>query len=83
MVIARPGWSLPDEGEVAAWMQAHRVASPTDLRCRPAGGVLLEALRPLAISSTEIRELLASGRSVRYLLPEPVLDYIATHSLYL
>ena len=82
VVIARPGWSLPEEGEVASWIQAHRASSPEDLRSRTGGRILLEALRPLAISSTEIRGLLATGRSVRYLLPEPVLDYIATHSLY-
>ncbi len=39
-------------------------------------------MTPLAISATHIRELLAQGRSARYLLPAPVLDYIAAHSLY-
>lgn len=36
----------------------------------------------LDISSTGIRALLAAGRSVRYLLPLPVADYIAQHGLY-
>jgi len=39
-------------------------------------------LRPLAISSTEIRGLLGTGQSARYLLPEPVLDYIQSRQLY-
>jgi nicotinate-nucleotide adenylyltransferase len=36
----------------------------------------------LAISATQIRKLLANGLSARYLLPDSVLDYIQTHSLY-
>ncbi len=82
VVIARPGWQLPDSGEVAQWLQAHRLAGGEALRQRPAGGIVVEQLRPLAISSTEIREHLARGHSVRYLLPEPVLEYIQQHSLY-
>ena len=36
----------------------------------------------LDISSTSIRQLLSGGRSVRYLLPTPVADYIEQHALY-
>ena len=82
VVLARPGWRLPGEGAVASWLAAHRVRDRDILRQHPAGSVLVEELRPLAISSTEIRELLAAGRSARYLLPEPVLDYIESNRLY-
>jgi len=82
VVIARPGWQLPAEGVVADWLQAHRLKSPRQLGAQPCGGVLIEELRPLAISSTEIRSLLAAGRSARFLLPQAVLDYIQSHSLY-
>lgn len=37
---------------------------------------------PLAISSTLIRDRIASGQPVRYLVPEGVAAYIATHNLY-
>lgn len=37
---------------------------------------------PLDISSTKIREYLAQGKSVQFLLPETVLDYINQHRLY-
>ena len=81
-VIARPGWQLPRGGAVAQWLDRHLADSPAALRQDVSGSILIEALRPLAISSTEIRQLLRAGRSARYLLPESVLDYIATHKLY-
>lgn len=37
---------------------------------------------PLDISSTRIRDYLAQGKSVQFLLPETVLDYINQHQLY-
>ena len=36
----------------------------------------------IGISSTEIRDRLRSGRSIRYLVPRRVEDYINTHNLY-
>jgi len=34
------------------------------------------------VSSTEIRDMLASGRDVEHLVPQPVLQYIVKHGLY-
>ena len=82
VVIARPGWQLPRAGDLAQWLKTHQLESSELLRQRPCGGIVIEELRPLAISSTEIRDLLASGRSARYLMPQSVLDYIQTHTLY-
>ena len=36
----------------------------------------------IGISSTELRQRLATGKSVRYLIPESVAEYIARHGLY-
>jgi nicotinate-nucleotide adenylyltransferase len=41
-----------------------------------------ETSNALPISSTEIREMLQSHLSPRYLLPDDILDYITKHKLY-
>ena len=37
---------------------------------------------PLDISATYLRECLRTGKSVRYLVPEPVWEYLETSTLY-
>jgi nicotinate-nucleotide adenylyltransferase len=82
LVIARPGWDLPERGEVSQWLAQNRLDEPQGLVEKVSGSVYIEQLRPLDISSTEIRKLLANRQSARYLMPEPVLDYIEEHGLY-
>ena len=48
----------------------------------PAGAVWMHRMTPLAISATAIRATLARRGSVRYLVPDAVLDYIHEHQLY-
>lgn len=55
---------------------------PARLAAQPAGLVLPFDMTPLGISASLIRDLLAHGSSARYLLPDPVLDYIGLHHLY-
>jgi nicotinate-nucleotide adenylyltransferase len=52
------------------------------LRTAPAGCVLPFDMTPLAISASLLRVRLSAGHSVRYLLPDAVLDYIHSHHLY-
>jgi nicotinate-nucleotide adenylyltransferase len=60
-----------------------RVApSPAAALAEAAGAVIPLAMTPLAISSTDLRERLASGRSLRWLAPDAVLDYIHRNALY-
>ena len=48
----------------------------------PAGRVMTFSMTPLSISSTAIRALAAEGSSIRYLTPDPVVEYIRSHRLY-
>lgn len=47
-----------------------------------AGSVHFQAMTPLEISATAIRNILSRQGSARYLLPEAVLNYIHEHQLY-
>jgi nicotinate-nucleotide adenylyltransferase len=40
------------------------------------------AMTPIAISSTSIRALLQASSSIRYLTPDPVVDFIHQQQLY-
>lgn len=73
-VLSRPGISagLPDELERE--VAGRRIADAVGLRVLPAGKVVELAVTPLEISATRIRELLATGRDPRYLLPAGLFD---------
>ncbi len=81
VVIARPGWEAPTGGVVGEWLQQH-AAGPEALRDAPCGCVVTMELRQLAISATEIRAMIAAGRSPRYLLPDAVWDHIQRTGAY-
>jgi nicotinate-nucleotide adenylyltransferase len=68
--VPRPGAPMPS----AAWLEA---AFPGQ-----ADRIVILDGPLLAISGTVIRERLASGRSVRYLVPDAVLDDIRDHGRY-
>jgi len=56
--------------------------NPRELQSAPAGKVVTFAMTPLSISSTAIRALVGEGASIRYLAPDPVVEYIRSHELY-
>ena len=81
----RPGFpvaitSLPHE--LATEFSDRFQADASCLGDAPAGRIVTFAMTQLAISATQIRKLLANGKSARYLLPDAVLDYIQLHQLY-
>lgn len=84
-IAHRPGFALDVATLPAELASAHAQRFCTDpevLVTSPSGQVTSFAMTPLAVSATQIRSLLAAGRSLRYLLPQPVIDYIALHHLY-
>jgi len=68
-------------GDLAAEF-ARRATEPAALERTPAGGITSFRMTPLDISASAIRAATAAGRTPRYLLPDAVLDYIASHHLY-
>ncbi|WP_298821240.1 nicotinate-nucleotide adenylyltransferase [Chloroflexus sp.] len=69
VVVGRPGYTFDYEG-LCATIPA--------LRDRV---IVIEGPK-LAISSTDLRQRLATGRPVRYQLPDTVLAYLIRHQLY-
>lgn len=74
-----PGVLAPELGDACQG----RIDTAADaLRHAPGGRIVPFEMTPLAISASLIRDLIRNGRSPRYLLPDPVLDYIHSHDLY-
>jgi nicotinate-nucleotide adenylyltransferase len=84
-VATRPGHDLEKLGAGATALDREfsaRQGIAAELATAPAGRIVPFAITALEISATAIRERLARGLSVRYLVPDAVLDYIETHQLY-
>jgi nicotinate-nucleotide adenylyltransferase len=69
-VVPRTGYPAPDR----AWLSEHFPGRED--RVVSLGGARLE------ISSSAIRDRVARGRSIRYLVPVTVAEYISAHRLY-
>jgi nicotinate-nucleotide adenylyltransferase len=84
VVLTRPGavnrtaWSA----ELTALARSRETTDSSALLAAANGLLLCLPVTPLAISATAVRAALQAGRSLRWLLPEPVLDYIERHRLY-
>lgn len=86
----------PDMNMTASELQARNDFSPTvetllkqnavdsrqALHMQSAGCILRQTIPNLDVSATYIRYLLAANQSIRYLVPDPVLEYIQKHQLY-
>ncbi|BBM02142.1 nicotinate-nucleotide adenylyltransferase [Microbulbifer sp. GL-2] len=87
VVVTRPGWQLPEVNEangnpeLAELLLQHR-GTLADLHELASGRLVLREQTMLPISATQIRQLLGSGQSPRFLLPATVLQYIEDHQLY-
>ena len=84
-VATRPGYALAAEQlepALAGEFRERQSHSAASLIHAPAGHILPFPIAALDISATRLRETLQAGGSARYLLPDPVLDYIAGHNLY-
>jgi nicotinate-nucleotide adenylyltransferase len=85
VVTHRPGWEMNIETASAdiqqLWSECH-VEEVAELENRPAGKIILQTVTPLEISATQIRALVAAGKSPRFLLPDSVWNLIRMQGLY-
>jgi nicotinate-nucleotide adenylyltransferase len=82
----RPGFTLEERIHSATEeLQRHyhaRLCTAAILSQQPCGGIAELAIPKLEISATDIRRRVAENRTIRYLLPNAVADYIHQHHLY-
>lgn len=81
LVLQRPDADSEPPEALRDLLAARSVTDPQSL-AGPGGQISFIWQTPLAVSATQIRQLLAQERSVRFLLPDTVLAYIHTHGLY-
>ena len=81
LVLQRPDADSEPPDAMRNLLAARSVSDPLALK-GPGGQIAFVWQTPLAVSATQIRQLLASGKSVRYLVPDAVLAYIDAHGLY-
>lgn len=81
LVLQRPDADSEAPETLRNLLAARSVSDPLTLE-GPAGQISFIWQTPLAVSATQIRTLLASGKSARFLVPDAVLTYIHAHGLY-
>ena len=81
LVLQRPDSGSEASEALRDLLAARSVGDPLALD-GPGGQISFIWQTPLAVSATQIRSLLANGRSVRFLVPDAVLAYINAHGLY-
>jgi nicotinate-nucleotide adenylyltransferase len=86
-VAHRPGFSvsawedvLPDP--LRRILSTHRAEQAGELLEKPSGLVFLNSVTQLDISASQIRDRALRGKSLRYLLPDAVIDYLNENHLY-
>jgi len=89
VVIHRPGRNIDSSefatspnDEIKLLLESNLVSDVSTLKQNPAGNILLFPITKLDISSSAIRDLIKSGKSPRFLLPQDVLDFINAENLY-
>lgn len=81
LVLQRPDADSEAPQALRDVLAARSVSDPLALT-GPSGQIAFVWQTPLAVSATQIRNLLASGKSVRFLVPDAVLAFINARGLY-
>jgi len=82
VVAHRPGWVAPASGTLGELLAERGTTRHADLHATEAGRIHVRAVTQLEISSTDLRDLIVSGRDPRYLLPDAVREIIRDTGCY-
>jgi len=82
VVAHRPGWKAPTMGPLGEVMVDHGTGAIRELHEHTAGHIYIHAVTQLEISSTELRQLIVSGRDPRYLVPDEVRQILRETRCY-
>lgn len=80
VVMTRPACQMP---VISEFLSERLTDKRRQLQQTKAGRLFFQAVTALDISATAIRQLIAAGRSPKFLLPDAVIAYIQQHQLYL
>jgi len=83
VVMRRPEPGPPLVPELERLTTERRCSDASALAGSPGGRILFQEVTQMAISATRVRELVRAGASIRYLVPDPVLEIIRRDGLYL
>ncbi|HVK53754.1 MAG TPA: nicotinate-nucleotide adenylyltransferase [Burkholderiales bacterium] len=85
-ILTRAGmpadWLNAVDSDLRKELKGRLITHERVLHDGPGGCIISVPMTPLEISATNIRNRRRAGKSIRYLLPAPVLDYIESCSLY-
>jgi len=79
VVFTRPGYEL---SRLDNFFKSRILEGKQSLAQSLSGALYFQAITQLDISATAIRKMIITTRDPRYLLPDPVLNYIRQNKLY-
>jgi len=82
MLLPRPSYELPKEGCEKELFDACHSKDIETIRQTSNGNIYLSEEEEYDVSSTKIRQIIASGQQPRYLLPGNIWNYIRRNELY-
>ncbi|MCK4950350.1 MAG: nicotinate-nucleotide adenylyltransferase [Gammaproteobacteria bacterium] len=82
IVMQRPDSNEPETGELAELLSRHKCENIEQIVSEKAGRILFYQVTQMDISASQIRKTLREGKSLRYLMPDKVIDIIEREGLY-
>lgn len=82
VISHRPGWSPVFNDTITNLLKQHQIHEPATLHQQLSGCIYFQSTSQLAISSSEIRQLLSANQSINFLTPLSVCEYINKQHCY-